>query len=136
MTPGTYIRKCRERAGLSLEDLALRLATVPKLSCRSRIDWLGAIEADAPTLSPSAAVALHGVLGFDLDVLAQLLVIHKAPRSDVAPPRLCQVCACSENDPCFDGHGAPCAWSGLPGVDLCTAHPVRMLGIDLAADAA
>ena len=72
MTPGSYLRQCREAAGLTLDDIALCTETVPPVSARSRAEWLATIEADAAPLAFETALRLHMLFDFDWDVLAAL----------------------------------------------------------------
>lgn len=84
MTPGAYIRDCREAMGLSCEDVALQLDSDPPVSCRSRAELLAAIEADLVPVSLSTALALTTVrIGVDLHHLAGLV---DARATEIAGP--------------------------------------------------
>ena len=53
LTPGEQLRRYREAAGLSREDLALGIFTEPELiSARSRAEWVGLIENGVAPVSP------------------------------------------------------------------------------------
>lgn len=96
MTPGAYIRACREATGLSCEDVALLLESEPAVSCRSRAELLETIEADLVPVSLSTALALGTVqIGIDLGHLAELvdqrnteLVSRSGARLEICSPRL------------------------------------------------
>lgn len=130
MTPGLYLRTRREAAGLSLDDVAERIATVPRWAQHLRRGWLEQIEGDKMPAIFNTIVVLSQVVQFDLGVLVALTA------EDGEPPRLCRVCACSEEDPCV-GHAGPCFWVD---VDLCSAclayEPAERIAIIKSATAA
>lgn len=74
MTPGAYLRGCREAAGLTLDDVALCTETIPPVSARSRAEWLATIENDAAPIAITTALRLHTVFEFDWRELVALLV--------------------------------------------------------------
>ena len=118
MSPGTYLRKRREAAGLGLRQAAANLATLGLSFARGR-----ATRADHQT---EARVALRlnmaedDELPFSTSTAAPRRALNDAiALVDLPVPRVCRGCACSENDACVDDHGA-CAWS-LRHPDLCTA---------------
>lgn len=111
LTPGQYLKTRREAAGLSIADVAERIATVPRWAQHLRRGWLAQIESDQMPASFNTIVVLHQVMKFDLGVLVALSA------EGVDAPRLCVVCACSEADPC-EGHAGPCSWVDA---DLCSA---------------
>lgn len=117
MTPGTYLAKRRIAAGLSIEDVADAVVTVPAVPERDRIDWLRRIEADIAPVTEPIGNALFAVFPFDGDVLARLVDLHSPTPLRIEAPRLCRECACSDFDPCDDIVG-PCAWVEQ---DLCSA---------------
>ena len=130
MTPGLYLRTRREAAGLSIDDVAERIETVPRWAQHLRRGWLEQIESDEMPAIFNTIVVLSQVVQFDLGVLVALSVEgHDAPR-------LCCVCACSEADPCV-GHSGPCTWVD---VDLCSAcffhEPADRITIIRSASAA
>lgn len=47
LTPGRYMRECRERAGMSIEDCAAAIALAPHDQCHARND-LTLLEDDQP----------------------------------------------------------------------------------------
>lgn len=111
LTPGQYLRKRREAAGLSIDDVAERILTVPRWAEHLRRGWLEQIEADEMPATFNTIVVLHQVMQFDLRILVALSVEGEDA------PRLCASCACSEADPCVD-HSGPCSWASN---DLCSA---------------
>ena len=131
ITPGTYLRKRREAAGLSLDDVALRTGTIPVWPMHTRAEWLATIEADTAPISVSTAIALFDVVPFDAQVLEALMAIHAGMAGAELPP-LCRVCACSQNDPCVDRAKQEfCAWFDADHT-LCTV----CVGEEVAAAAA
>lgn len=120
MTPGTYIRRRREAAGVAIDDIALRLETVPAVSAMTRAEWLSAIEADVAPVPVSLVNALVHIVRLDETVLDALALAHAGVAADV--PRLCSKCACSEHDPC----GAPgheCWWIADDQCSACVEVP-------------
>lgn len=77
LTPGGYLRRCREARGWTLDDLALATETVPAVSARSRAEWLAMIEADVARISVRTGIALHQALGFDPDILDALIELDR-----------------------------------------------------------
>jgi len=112
MTPGTYLRKRREAAGLELADVALMLPTEPHMDALGRAEWLRQIEADQAPIGINVIAALRYAFAFDASVLQRLGDIRMKP--SLAAPRICRVCACSQHDACVGG----CAWVD---VDLCSS---------------
>ncbi|WP_416366480.1 helix-turn-helix domain-containing protein [Sphingomonas aurantiaca] len=72
LTPGQYLRTRREAAGLSIADVAERIATVPRWAQHLRRGWLAQIESDQMPASFNTIVVLHQVMQFDLAVLVAL----------------------------------------------------------------
>lgn len=123
MTPGTYLRLRREAAGLSLEDLALRVDFNLRISVYSRAELLGLIETDIAVISADVVAALRdlramGAFDFDPYILWQLVLIHAG--AEIAPPEICATCGCSWMDPCLTEHGRACCWANHRA-DLCSA---------------
>lgn len=130
MSPGTYLRKRREAAGLELEDLALMLDSDPAVSARSRAELLASIERDA---APVTEDLMRAVLrlgdAFRLDPLVWVRLIDLAAGDEATLPRLCQSCACSEFDPCIaerDGHHVACHWVADGLCSACEAAAAEM----------
>lgn len=123
MTPGRYIELRREAAGLSLEDLALRIETDVPVSARSRAELLGLMESDTAVISADVVTALRdlramGAFDFDPYILWQLVAIHAG--AEINPPEVCATCGCSWMDPCLTEHGRACCWANHQA-DLCSA---------------
>ena len=116
-TVGAYLKRRRESAGLSIEDIATMFTLLS-----SARDWcaeqLRALEeAAAPPRNYQTWIhGLRGAFPFDLEIARQLAERDPA-NPDLPVPQLCRVCACSWTDPCVDDHGATCAWAEP---DLCT----------------
>lgn len=75
ITPGTYVRLCREQAGLTIENVAMMIESFPEVSVQRRIEGLTMIEADVEPISPSTAMVLHEVIAVDLRMLAYWMAI-------------------------------------------------------------
>lgn len=117
MSPGTYLRKRREAAGIEIEDLALALETIPPVSHRVRCEMLVQVERDLHPIGLELLgwLARAGV-HFDLDVLLTLadrFYFH----TDLPVPPICRTCGCSQADACVSDCGEPCGWAAP---DLCT----------------
>lgn len=118
ITPGTYLRMRREARGLTRDDLALMLETVPPVCAHRRAEWIDLIERDEMPIAASTIEALRGAFAFDLQILLRLGEL--ASGFDRPAPQLCRSCACSWDDPCVDGDGQCCGW--VPGDSThCTA---------------
>lgn len=105
-TPGTYLRLRREAQGLSIEDVAAFVRTVPHLDLHGRCTLLRGIEADLTPISDDVIGSLmraadeQGSFRFDPEVLVRLIDIAAGDTSRT-PPDLCRRCACSAHDACF-----------------------------------
>jgi hypothetical protein len=121
MSPGTYLRKRREAADLTIDDVATMLPTEPHSPALSRAEWLTQIEADVQPIGNDVVGALRYVFAFDASVLRRLQDLRACP--GLPEPRLCRKCACSAFDPCHTngplGRGT-CMWVEE---DLCSACP-------------
>lgn len=126
MTPGTYLKKRRVAAGLTIIDVAAMVNTTPSIGSIDKVSWIDRIERDIAALSPDVIATLSDVFRFSRTVLQQLITIRSYGPSAVDPaPQICLMCGCSQNDACFDGH-ATCAWS-TP--DSCTACVPQSLAL-------
>ncbi|MDQ0250939.1 transcriptional regulator with XRE-family HTH domain [Sphingomonas kyeonggiensis] len=119
MSPGTYIRKRREAQGLSIDDVAGIVGTVPHLDRLGRVEWLCLLEADKVPITADVVACLAKAFPFDGAVLHALTEIHAG--EDRSPPQLCRICACSDRLPCRDDILGLCT---LIAPDLCNACPV------------
>lgn len=79
MTPGAYLRQCREAAGLTLEDVALRTETMPPVSARRRAEHIAAIEQDVVHLIYADALVLQAIYGFAWDDLSSCDAVPNLP---------------------------------------------------------
>lgn len=70
ISPGTYVRLCRQGCGLTCEQVALMLETDPSVSTRRRVEWLETIESGAEDISLRTALVLQDVIALDLRILA------------------------------------------------------------------
>jgi transcriptional regulator with XRE-family HTH domain len=100
MTPGAYLKKRREAARLSIDDVARVIETEPRYALHLRKGWLELIESDETPAAFNTVVALHQVVPFDLDVLIALSIEGREA------PRLCPDCAAGLDD---DGTCRLCA---------------------------
>ncbi len=80
ISPGTYVRLRREALGLSRDDLAVMLDTVPGVSARRRAEWLETIETDVEAISVCVALALHDTIAIDLRILAYWMAIAEGAK--------------------------------------------------------
>lgn len=80
MTPGAYLKHCRLNAGLSLQAIAERLSTEPRLAEHARIELLRGIEEDLFTPTVENLAVLRMAYAFDADLyLAMQLTQIDAP---------------------------------------------------------
>ena len=75
ITPGTFVRLRRQALGLSIENLATMLDSVPGVSTQRRVEWLAAIENDVLPITVPTAWALHRAISLDLGVLSYWMEI-------------------------------------------------------------
>ncbi|APR53343.1 XRE family transcriptional regulator [Sphingomonas koreensis] len=127
-SPGTYLRMRREAQGLSLDDVAGLFHTQPPVSLASRADLLRSIEADLTPIDddvvmPLIVAAENGSYRFDPLVLIRLVDLHAGSKVRFALPRLCDKCACSEQDACVTRSPGrfpeACGWIGANRCSAC-----------------
>lgn len=127
MTPGTYIRKRREAAGVSRDHLATFVPTDPPVPSRTRSEWIESIEAGAYPVPYALMMVLERLVPFDPAVL-DALALAEASFDGVTVPPICRVCACSEYDPCLDTQGGhdteACAWAEPDLCSFCAGREV------------
>ncbi len=129
ITPGEYLRRRREASGMTLDDVAAKISTEPRIDERGRRDLIAGIEGGAIALTMAEAAALHAVFRFDPQVLVRLV-----PPVTGDAPRLCRICACSERDACFDIDAGACFWIAP---DLCSVcGPIAVVAVQPARSAA
>lgn len=73
LTPGAYIKRQREAAGLTIADVAARLATEPHWAEHARAEWLVQIEADEVPMLFMTVVALGTLFPIDMRQLVELV---------------------------------------------------------------
>jgi hypothetical protein len=144
MTPGTYLRKRREAAGLSVEQVALVMAG--KFGNLPRAEQSPLVRAAAGGVYGAAAAfkgeierlerdellqdrspiyielvrLLDGAFPFDRNVFFALLGLAADP--GLPCPAICRNCTCSWNDACIDALRRPCSWAevGADELPICT----------------
>lgn len=126
MTPGAYLRVRRQAAGLSLDDVAVRLAVEPAYPAMSRAEWLAAMEEDIAPVAPDTARALRQVFAFDLIVLDRI--------ANGMPVEICRGCACSWYDACETKHGG-CYWVEVDLCSVCAAEAKARAAVLVSAAA-
>jgi hypothetical protein len=106
VTPGTYLRKRREAAGLSLDAVVAALVALPLARTvspedRARLaERIAEAEADRDNLIVPQVALLRQVVPLDGEVYNRLLVRHWAgPAAFLTAPQLCRTCGCSWHDP-------------------------------------
>lgn len=121
MSPGTYLAKRRQAAGLSIDDVAGAVRTDPPVGEVDRAGWIRRIEENAVLPSFDVIHALGQLFPFSRSVLSELTDLHRAGSDPSAAPRLCMICACSDHDPCREsigpGQWRACGWAAH---DTCT----------------
>lgn len=129
MSPGTYLKKRREAAGVGIIQAS---ATLAAFSMAQRLanpraviaQRLNDAEADLEPLNRGQLGLIRAqVFRLDIGIYQQLVDLHSDPGNpDLPRPQICRECACSWNDACLvDGGG--CAWAEEPTRDrdgLCT----------------
>ncbi len=115
MAPGIYLKKRREAAGLSIDDVVTRLGCPSWARTEIGNDLL-ALEEGSVAEAPSLVASLR--LQFPFDCATYLaLVDHAAdPDTELPLPEICRGCGCTWHDACpDDGRGQPCSWA-RPGL--------------------
>ncbi len=129
LSPGAYLRLRRCATGLSIEQVAVRIAPRPRL-WQPFAAQIVALEMDAPMLASDAASLarqLTQAFEFGLGVWETLVELRDDPESQLPVPRLCSGCGCSWTDPCHPRTGHECAWRPAEetgGDSICTACPL------------
>jgi hypothetical protein len=113
MTPGTYLAKRREAAGLTRADVAQKLAGLPWAIRPAREIEIGMlerllenVETDRTLLTLSQVDLMSVIVRFDKSIYVQLV---ERPNSGLGR-QVCRDCACTWADPC-EHHGAGCHWA-------------------------
>ncbi|HEY0130851.1 MAG TPA: hypothetical protein VGB57_05550 [Allosphingosinicella sp.] len=121
MAPGTYIRKRREAAGQTLDQVVSWFADDGSGITRGELmAQLRALESGTAPVMTLSVEPLKGAFPFDPNVY--LALVFFASGAKVVLPPICRDCACSEFDPCHDQCGDPCDWArvGVDEAPLCT----------------
>ncbi|WP_370189320.1 helix-turn-helix domain-containing protein [Qipengyuania sp.] len=131
MTPGLYLRKRREAAGLSLGEVARQIATIQlglvRLDRRNLLEQLERVEGDEAALTLAQAQVLRNVFAFDPHLYMRLLARGTLPLTQI-----CRACACSWFDPCLPDSGArgekaaACSWAEPDLCSACAERPSRV----------
>lgn len=100
ISPGTYLRLRRQAIGLSVEQVALALGTVPHIPAIDRAEWLKAIEADVQPVTLDASLALKRVIAFDWSVLVALCA-NRVGLTDWTPT-ICHACGITRHEEMFE----------------------------------
>ena len=129
MSPGTYLRKRREAAGLSAQAVAGFLvgrhahAFAPPPAIGT-LEWgIAACERDERPFGADLVARLHGCFPFDLGIYQQLLLLHAG--AHCPEPRVCRECACSWNDACRSRSGRGSCALSVTDPTICTACEAR-----------
>ena len=138
MLPGAYLRLRRCAAGLSIEQVAVRIAPRPHLWQPVAVRIV-ALELAAPMLVLDAAIRVRErtqAFQFGLGVWETLVELRDDPASQLPVPRLCTGCGCSWTDPCHPFTGHECAWRPAEetgGDSICTACPLPSPPAEMAS---
>lgn len=111
MTPGTYLRLCRQRACVTIQGVARATVSSP-VDIAAAIEALGNAEADRELLGDADLARVATAIRFVPDVYLRL--VDGGPATGI-----CIGCGCSQNDAC-DEHGRACAWADRDET-VCTA---------------
>lgn len=131
ISPGIYLRKRREAAGLSIEAVAGELALVGNSTFDETVrasggyaGLLAKLEQDEtadlrPVDLQLLVEQLELIIRFDRFVYFAFVAFQSHPSTPLPP--ICRVCACSWHDACVDRTG-PCAWvnAGSGELPLCS----------------
>ena len=118
MTPGAYLRRRREAAGLSIEEVATLMASPSGVSSHAfDAATVGMIERDQ--LVPPIELLARVASAVRLDRYTFILLGFGRAAE------ICRDCGCSALDACIDEHsGEHCAWAdrgpAADGTRLCT----------------
>lgn len=88
MTPGAYLRRCREASGKTIAVVAAELATEPRWAEHIRVELIDLIERDEQPASFATLVALSLAFPIDFEVLVCLTQDQTRQRDPRQPLRL------------------------------------------------
>ncbi|HEX7852300.1 MAG TPA: helix-turn-helix transcriptional regulator [Sphingobium sp.] len=120
MTPGQYLALRRRAAGLSVEDVAARISTDPRLTEIHRVAWIRRVEEDVAHISWDVIDALFRLFPFSFAVLGALVELRSYGPDFCPAPRICSSCGCSEHEACRMDDSRSCAWAGPDTCTRCT----------------
>jgi hypothetical protein len=113
MSPGTYIAKRREHAGLDQVDVAVMISADEDSARQAGVRLMrlegGALERIEGIEVDIFLDRLLAAFRFRKDIFRALVAAQADPTRPVPP--VCRECACSFFDPCFDDHGLTCCWT-------------------------
>lgn len=112
-TPGAYLKHRRQAALLTVDDVAARVSSEPRVAQHLRAEQIELIEADAQPATFATIVALNRVIPFDLGILARLVAISQG--HNYSAPQLCRICAHADQDWMIPGQRT----AGWADPDLC-----------------
>lgn len=121
MTPGTYLKKRRQAARLSVDDVAERIATAPPLAHIDRAAWIERIEEGIDPISADVLATLRSAYPFAPTIVWRLIDLPRFDPQEFDAPRLCMICGCSDRDPCFLPGPEPRLCCGWGSADICTS---------------
>ncbi len=120
MTPGTYVRLRRAKAGWKRSELAVIIAATP--GDRAAIEEeLHAIEADHIIENRRRVAQIADQIDLDFNIYLTLVGFAQDPESELPCPRICTGCGCTWDRPCASKDGL-CGWRDNE-TDRCTACP-------------
>lgn len=122
MSPGTYMRKRREAAGLDLDRLSLMVAARhgdqslgiagSYAAARAYHRQIERLERDEPGDYLVLVDELRGAFHFDLGVYQHLVLLQADSSLPCSP--ICRRCACTWMDACVDELRRTCCWVSVP----------------------
>lgn len=114
LRPDDYIKLRRKAAGLTIEQVAERIASTERNRQDVR-DLIRMLEKPGVVARYRRSLELlNGAFAFDPDVYHQLATAPAARH-----PRICRTCGCSQNDPCHLGDEYQCRMA-YHDADQCT----------------
>lgn len=115
MCPGNYLRLRRTAAGLTIADVAARLAEEGEDPAELALSIENIERHDVDDMRAQRHLTLldrlRGAFAFDQRVYTSLVAVISNPKRPITP--ICVGCACSWADPCLEQVGdelRPCSW--------------------------
>lgn len=120
ISPGTYLRKRRIAAGLTIQQAAPAINEKsiysPILRGIMESAWDQA-EKDIALFGSVGSIRIARALPFDSEIYDRLVAIRFGHNLPI--PQICRSCGCSWNDPCICADDGPCSWS-VHDPELCS----------------